>query len=122
MNEPIRNRASYLFRALANPARLRIVELLCNADSSGMSVNEICAALDLGQSATSQNLAMLAQAGVLVADPKGTSRCYRVRGPRIGRILLLIEEFCNVHSLYGDAEQDEAYAKDAIPPLGVTPP
>lgn len=122
MNEPIRNRASHLFRALANPARLRIVELLCNAGSSGMSVNEICAALDLGQSATSQNLAMLAQTGVLVADAKGTSRCYRVRGPRIGRILLLIEEFCNVHSLYGDAEQEEVYAKDAIPPLGVTPP
>lgn len=70
-----------------------------------MSVNDICAALDLGQSATSQNLAMLMQAGVLVADQKGTSRFYRVRGPRIGRILVLIEEFCHVHSLYGAPEE-----------------
>lgn len=105
MNEPTRARASQLFRALSNPARLRIVELLCAREQGGMSVNDICAALDLGQSATSQNLAMLMQAGVLVADQKGTSRFYRVRGPRIGRILVLIEEFCHVHSLYGAPEE-----------------
>lgn len=106
MNEPTRARASQLFRALSNPVRLRIVELLCAADQGGMSVNDICAALELGQSATSQNLALLAQAGVLVAEQKGTSRLYRLRGPRIGRILVLIEEFCHVHSLYGEAEPE----------------
>ena len=106
MNESTRSRASQLFRALSNPARLRITELLCEKDSHGMSVNDICATLELGQSATSQNLAMLAQVGVLVAEQKGTSRLYRVRGPRIGRILVLIEEFCHVHSLYGIPEEE----------------
>lgn len=106
MNEPTRTRASQLFRALSNPTRLRIVELLCTTEAGGMSVNDICAALGLGQSGTSQNLAMLAQAGVLVAEQKGTSRLYRVRGPRIGRILLLIEEFCHIHSLYGIPEDE----------------
>lgn len=106
MNEPTRQRAGRLFSALSNPTRLRITELLCNAE---LSVNEICAALSLAQSATSQNLAILTRAGVLVVEQKGATRIYRVRGPRIARILALIEEFCKVHALYGlpeDAEEE----------------
>ncbi len=102
MNERTRERASQLFSALSNPSRLRITELLCTAE---MSVNEICAALSLGQSATSQNLAALTRAGVLVVEHRGASRIYRVRGPRIARILALIEEFCQIHELYGPADE-----------------
>ena len=72
-----------------------------------MSVNEICAALSLGQSATSQNLAALTRAGILVVEHKGANRIYRVRGPRIARILALIEEFCQVHELYGDCKRGQ---------------
>lgn len=107
MNERTRERASQLFFALSNPSRLRIAELLCHTE---MSVTDICAALSLGQSATSQNLATLTRAGVLVVEHKGANRIYRVRGPRITRILALIEEFCTVHELYGlpdVAEQTE---------------
>lgn len=104
MTEQTRERASQLFSALSNPSRLRIVELLCGAE---MSVNEICSALSLGQSATSQNLAALTRAGVLVVEQKGVNRIYRVRGPRIGRILALIEEFCAVHALYGAPDEAE---------------
>jgi ArsR family transcriptional regulator len=117
MNDPTRARASQLFRALAHPVRLRIVELLCAAEQGGISVNDICATLELGQSATSQNLALLTQAGVLVAEQKGTSRLYRVRGPRIGRILVLIEEFCHVHSLYGEAEPESPTGQEDAPLL-----
>ena len=102
MDEQTRERASQLFSALSNPSRLRITELLCHTE---MSVNEICAALSLGQSATSQNLATLTRAGVLVVEQKGANRIYRVRGPRIARILALIEEFCTVHELYGIPEE-----------------
>lgn len=98
MTEQTRERASQLFFALSNPSRLRIVELLCRCE---MSVNDICAALSLGQSATSQNLATLTRAGVLVVEHKGANRIYRVRGPRIERILKTIEEFCLAHELYG---------------------
>lgn len=104
MNERTRERASQLFFALSNPSRLRIAELLCHSE---MSVTEICAALSLGQSATSQNLATLTRAGVLVVEHKGANRIYRVRGPRIARILALIEEFCTVHELYGVPEAAE---------------
>jgi len=111
MTERTRERASQLFSALSNPSRLRITELLCDAE---LSVNEICAALSLGQSATSQNLAALTRAGVLVVEHKGANRIYRVRGPRIARILALIEEFCQVHELFGSGEEPE------IPGVGET--
>jgi DNA-binding transcriptional ArsR family regulator len=105
MNERTRERASQLFSALSNPSRLRITELLCDAE---LSVNEICSTLSLGQSATSQNLGALTRAGVLVVEHKGSNRIYRVRGPRIARILGLIEEFCMVHELYGIPEEAQA--------------
>lgn len=109
MNEPTRERASQLFSALSNPSRLRITELLCHTE---MSVNEICAALSLGQSATSQNLAALTRAGILVVEHKGSNCIYRIRGPRITRILALIEEFCQVHELYGIANEAETVEKE----------
>jgi DNA-binding transcriptional ArsR family regulator len=106
MDKHIRERASLLFAALGHNTRLRMVELLLTGERS---VNEIAAALNLQQSTTSQHLAVLTRAGVLVVDPRGATRCYRVRGPRIGRILALIEEFCTVHSLYGgDGEEGES--------------
>lgn len=104
MNDRTRERASQLFSALSNPARLRITELLCHSE---LSVNEICSTLSLGQSATSQNLAALTRTGVLVVEHKGVQRIYRVRGPRIARILALIEEFCTVHELYGAVDEFE---------------
>ena len=98
MDPMTRARASQLFDALSHPTRLRMVELLCTGERS---VGEIVETLELGQSGTSQHLGILTRAGVLTVEPVGTTRIYRVRGPRIGRILSLIEEFCAVHELYG---------------------
>jgi DNA-binding transcriptional ArsR family regulator len=115
VNTPTRERASSLFAALGHPTRLRIVELLIAGEQS---VNEIAAALNLQQSNTSQHLAILTRAGILVAEPRRATRMYRVRGPRISRILDLITEFCEVHSLYGTGEESEAeYLPSSIEPL-----
>jgi len=99
MQSKIRLRAGVLFSALGNDTRLRIVELLV---AQPRSVNEIAAQLKIGQSGASQHLAILLRAGLLVVHPSGTSRVYAVRGPRIGQILGLIEEFCDRHGLEGD--------------------
>lgn len=108
MNSATRERACDLFGALAHPVRLRIVELLCEGERT---VGEVAAEMKIGQSGASQHLAQLARAGVLAVERRGTSRYYRVRGPRIGKILTLIEEFCHVHSLYGAV--DDQPAEDA---------
>ena len=70
------------------------------------SVNEIAAHVGIQQSGASQHLAILARAGVLVVEQRGVSRLYRVRGPRIGKIMGLIEEFCSIHDLYGEPDLD----------------
>ena len=102
MQPPVRERASQLFAALSHPTRLRIVELLRDTE---MTVNEVAAAVNMGQSGTSQHLAILARAGILTVEPRGASRRYFVRGPRIARILDLIEEFCTVHELFGNPDE-----------------
>lgn len=110
MDKQIRERATSLFAALAHPTRLRIVELLID---DGCTVNEIAAAVNSSQSGTSQHLAVLTRAGVLTVEPRGSSRTYRVRGPRIERIIALIEEFCRVHALYGPGVDDEVSRDDS---------
>ncbi len=115
--EPLTHeRACHLFAALSHPGRLRITELLTRSEE-GMTVGAIASTLGFSQSGTSQHLAYLARVGVLTVVPRGTSRLYRVRGPRIERILTLIEEFCEVHSLYGgvSAESEEA-SESTLPP------
>jgi ArsR family transcriptional regulator len=102
LKDETRERAGLLFGALSHPTRLRIVELLSSGEKT---VNEIAGALEISQSGTSQHLAILTRVGVLVVEPQGVTRHYRVRGPRIVRILGLIEEFCELHSLYGQAEE-----------------
>ena len=102
MEDIVLFRASELFSALSNPVRLRIVEMLCTDEKS---VGEIATAMGIGQSGASQHLSHLARVGVLVSTAQGTSRLYKVRGPRIPAILKLIEEFCHVHLLYGMPSQ-----------------
>ncbi len=99
MDEPTKLRSAALFASLAHPTRISIVELLQKRE---MSVGEISAGLDLAQSSASQHLAALLRAGVLNVTPRGTSRMYGVRGPRILKILELIREFCDVQGLKGE--------------------
>ncbi len=102
MDQATTERAAALFGALAHPVRLRIAEALT---AHSMTVNEVAHQMGIGQSGASQHLSQLARVGILVSEPKGTSRYYRVRGPRIEMILSLIEEFCQVHSLYGEIDE-----------------
>jgi ArsR family transcriptional regulator, arsenate/arsenite/antimonite-responsive transcriptional repressor len=101
VDTPTRERASQLFSALGHPTRLRIVETLV---AGPMTVNQIAGVLGLSQSTTSQNLAILTRAGILMVGQQGTSRHYRLRGPRVPAILALIEDFCRAHALYGVAD------------------
>ena len=71
----------------------------------------VAAAVAIGQSGASQHLAHLARAGVIVATRRGSTRLYRVRGPRIRQIMVLIEEFCQVHGLYGQGDEEDVEAE-----------
>lgn len=89
-----RNYGAKMFAALANPARLHIIEHLAAAPAS---VNDIADAVGLKQSMTSQHLSILLAAGVVVYEKKRNTRLYSLRGARIARILELVEEFYEAH-------------------------
>jgi len=76
MDSEQREFGAKMFAALANPARLHILEHLAKGSAS---VNDIAQAVNLKQSMTSQHLASLLSAGVVIYEKSGNSRLYRLR-------------------------------------------
>jgi len=65
------------FRALADPSRVQLLELLARTRQP-MSVGEIVSAMGLAQSTVSQHLKILAEVRFVLVDPVGNARHYRV--------------------------------------------
>jgi DNA-binding transcriptional ArsR family regulator len=65
------------FRALADATRVQIVSLLARRGGP-MSVGEITAALEVGQSTVSEHLRILAGVRFVLAERRGTGSWYRV--------------------------------------------
>jgi DNA-binding transcriptional ArsR family regulator len=101
MEKPILTRVSILFSALSNETRISIVEVVT---AEPKTVGQIAQELNIQQSSTSQHLAILTRAGVLKVTKQGTFRYYGLRGPRIPKILEIIEDFCRVHQIYGSED------------------
>src|SRR5690349_20947020 len=71
------------FRALADPSRVQLVELLARARRP-MSVGEIVAAAGLAQSTVSQHLKILADVCFVLVEPVGNARRYRINEKCVG--------------------------------------
>src|SRR5438132_8308274 len=69
------NLAGDPFDALGDPNRRAIVELL---RARGRSVREIAEALPISRPAVSRHLRLLKEAGLVVEEPRGTRRIYRL--------------------------------------------
>ena len=65
------------FKALADATRIQIVSLLARRGEP-MSVGEIVAAVQVGQSTVSAHLKVLAEVRFVLAEHKGTACYYRV--------------------------------------------
>lgn len=65
-----------MFRALSDPARLRIVEVI---QSGECSVGDVVDRLDIQQSGVSRHLRILAEAGIVQMRPDGQKRLYSLR-------------------------------------------
>ncbi len=65
-----------LFHALADPARLRIVEAM---KSGERAVGDIVERMDIHQSGVSRHLRILAEAGIVQMRPDGQKRLYSLR-------------------------------------------
>lgn len=94
MNVNEREFGAKMLAALGNGSRLHIVEYLSLGPAP---VRDIGEAIGMKQSITSQHLAILQNAGIVVCRPEGQLRYYSLRGTRITQILQLIEEFYEFH-------------------------
>jgi DNA-binding transcriptional ArsR family regulator len=65
-----------IFQALADPARLRILEAMKTGECA---VGDIVARMDIQQSGVSRHLRILAEAGIVQMRPDGQKRLYSLR-------------------------------------------
>jgi DNA-binding transcriptional ArsR family regulator len=82
------------FEALGDHHRRAIVELL---GSGGRSVGEVAEALPISRPAVSRHLRLLKEAGLVVEEPQGTRRIYRLHDEG----LAAVEQFLT--QVWGDA-------------------
>jgi ArsR family transcriptional regulator len=65
------------FKALADGTRIQIVSLLARSGEA-MTVGQIVAAVDVGQSTVSQHLKVLSASGFVLVEHVGTASWYRI--------------------------------------------
>jgi DNA-binding transcriptional ArsR family regulator len=84
LSRPISEIKAELFRALAHPARIRVLELLAESE---LSVGEIQPLVGIEMSHLSQQLAVLRRAGLVSTRKAGSSVFYAIRDPELVRLL-----------------------------------
>ncbi|TCL77932.1 MULTISPECIES: metalloregulator ArsR/SmtB family transcription factor [unclassified Rathayibacter] len=65
-------------RAIADPARLRLISMIAAHDGQEACVCDLTEPLGLGQSTVSHHLKVLVDAGILTRDKRGTWAYYRL--------------------------------------------
>jgi DNA-binding transcriptional ArsR family regulator len=91
---PLQAFKARFFRALAHPARVRILETLVKGDRS---VQELQATLGLAQPVVSQQLAVLRHQGIVTSQKRGLSVRYSISDPAIGELLVVARRIFNNH-------------------------
>jgi len=86
LSRPISEIKAELFRALAHPARIRVLEVLA-ASESELSVGELQPRVGIEMSHLSQQLAVLRRAGLVTTRKVGSSVFYAIRDPELVRLL-----------------------------------
>ena len=76
------------FEALGDPNRRAIVEIL---GAGGRSVQELANALPISRPAVSRHLRLLKDAGLVVEEPVGTRRIYRLHDEGVDEVRRYLE-------------------------------
>ena len=84
------------FEALGDPNRRAIVELLARGGAGGSSVGELADQLPISRPAVSRHLRLLKRAGLVIEEPQGTRRIYRLHDAG----LLAVREY--LEQVWGD--------------------
>jgi ArsR family transcriptional regulator len=71
--------AAQVFKALADPARVRLISTIAAAGDDGACVCELVEPLGLSQPTVSHHLKILYEAGLISREKRGTWAYYRLR-------------------------------------------
>jgi ArsR family transcriptional regulator len=83
-SQPLSEIKAQLFKALAHPGRVRILEVLRGGP---LSVGELIPLVGLEPSHLSQQLGVLRRAGVVTADRRGSTVSYSIADDAVGDVL-----------------------------------
>nr|WP_225952366.1 metalloregulator ArsR/SmtB family transcription factor [Mycobacterium sp. OAS707] len=103
-----------MFKALAHPARIRILEIL-SANDRPTPVSEILADTDIEPTLLSQHLAVLKRHHVVRAKRIGNAVIYELAHPKVSELLVIARTF--LADTLG-AQRDQLEALSSLPPLG----
>ena len=102
-----------LFKALAHPARIRVLEIL-SANATPTAVSTILAETELEATLLSQHLAVLKRHYVVRAERVGNAVFYELAHPSISELLVTARAFL-ADTLRTQQQRLEAF--DALPPV-----
>ena len=103
-SHPISEIKAELFRALAHPARVRVLELLAEHERS---VSEMVPLVGIESSHLSQQLGILRRANLVTTRKEGSTVFYAIRDPQLVKVLaaakqVLINSLAETHDLLQD--------------------
>jgi ArsR family transcriptional regulator len=104
LSQPISEVKAELFKALAHPARIRVLELLVDGEHT---VSEMQPIVGIESSHLSQQLAVLRRTRLVTTRKEGSSVVYSLRDPLVADLLavakrLLINALADTEDLLAD--------------------
>ncbi len=100
LSRPISEAKADLFKALAHPARVRVLEVLADGERAD---GEIQALVGIEASNLSQQLAVLRRAGIVTTHKQGSTVIYALRDPATVELLAVAKRVL-IGSLTGSTE------------------
>jgi ArsR family transcriptional regulator len=83
-----------IFQALAHPTRVALVEFLTHGE---LTVGQLCEKVGIEQANASQHLAVLRNKHLVDTRKEGNLIFYRLRDPRLGKVLEALREYFLSH-------------------------
>jgi len=116
LNRPLYELKAGLFKGLAHPIRIRILEVLSAAPEA--SVSELLDVVDLEASHLSQHLAVLRRNRLVVSERRGSLVFYRLAYPEVADLLRV------ARALLGEVlhtTQQQLVEREGLPDIPVRP-
>lgn len=81
-------------KALADPARVKIMSLLFSSRSGEETSGDLAATLDLAESTVSHHIGQLRKAGMVVSDRRGINVFHRVKPEALQALRAVLDPNC----------------------------